>query len=1280
MSRDEIGSLGSASMARRLRAAAVRAAIAGVRRTGSGVRDFMRQSLHFTIYIALVAGVAIWAIQRPAAKTAIKDKVAHARDKYVFDGDVGPTARTPADLQARLDNLEASVQAQLTQVRLAAGQGGGVVGSGKTAALPGRPADVRLMPYPFHSYLSITSDPDGMSFADFETIHRVLEETYQLPFSDQLFCCDYGSPHRPGYTESALGLNYDRDPPTPIDATRFHRLLVAHNRGWLEGIHGWHARGTASREQAFRLEAQAGKASREIEFEWTESAQPRDLVHLVFEYRLPVSGSHVTIRAAGKSLAIEGAPDGGPGISPAVTWTPVSVRVPVDAGAKFTIALEGPDGAVLEVRNAMMTNLARARVAADARVMAEYDLRYQLYSEHARLRNELTTGLRKDATGLTRPGVLVDNPGQAANFYSLPELERVGVGFINAVDETAQTEALSIMQLIHPHRFNDGVVRYAFQRYYAYPLTETGTPASPRDEHSWEPWLGFHLEQLLQRCGRFGEGGTIYTHWGVGNPKDLGLSPSTRKQLDVLRERYFNLSGATPIWDRVWVAPSAELLMFARAMQAVRDNASYDEAANVVHVRSWLDPVARQTIPAPRTRAFGLANLTFYVDRSATAKVLIDGREYTCVKRNPADQTGRESITIVDDTTPAVVLGDVDPLHRGGDFRSEGAECYFRHTGGFRGPKCLEVVLQEPSGKSEIAVPPVAAGSAQHLRFAYRKTNAKSLVGVRFVFDNGSELFAVEGAKNRAIGWTVPMAGDSDWHDCVLALTEIDGPRPLNRIPGGNVRSIAIEVENAAPGDRVFVDAVEFLQHPIHPPSPSGRHLIGGRVDPPTNGVMVILEDGPNRMQTKTAAGGYFYFPHAAETGAVVQLYALPDDHQPRFATAGRLLEIRRNEIELSIPLMDSRDTRTGKLEKKFKGESELNAKVGRTYKPRSDYVHSGIGSPQEFENHLQISNIGFLDRDRRPENPDGARRVLFLGNCNLFGHSTPRGQHPNMMLEDLLTRRTGYPTEVIALADSAMSFGKHWTYYRELGRPLHAEVACIFLQSSGVEMLEADPEAFARFYEYAPNHFPCSLFRGNADGGLTLIEPDAEYFRFVGKDPALRAVRDREKKKGGYYSDGVDWNTIYYRTNWDTLPAPARKAWDHFARVLRHYRDEMAKDGTRLVIVMTPEMQLSVGGLNKDFTDVDGQPCNSRLTGERVGKLCSDLGVGFLNVTPAAMKALPDPTYYTWRHDGHPSAYGNRVLAESVADYLQQTNFVRRNGGRAQPSDIRQAGWQGGK
>ena len=1234
----------------------IRAAGAAISGTGRFLRGFVRQSLYLNLYLACLIGLLVLLFQIPKVKEGFKNKVAHIQEKYLSGG--GNAKPVPADIQDRLDGMESTLQSNLTDIRLAVSHANVGAGPavGRDVALPGRPADVRLLPYPFHRYFSITSDPDSMTFAQFEAIHRYLEDDCQLPLSDQLFCCDYRDPK---WSESGLNLDFTREPPVFKDSTRFHRLLVAHSRGWVDGIHGWHVAAAASRDESFRLEAPTGRASKDLTFDRKETRDPRDLIHLVFEYRMPMFRSRGAVRVGGKELVVEGTGDRIAGMGPAVTWTPAFVRLPQGADEKVTFTLDGTEGAVLEVRNAMVTNFSRARVETEARVMSEFGLRYLIYSEHSRLRNELSAGMRHDTAGMSRPGVLVDNPTDGSNFYAIPAFEQVGVTFFNAMHQTGGPDIVPIDRLVRPHRFNDGAVRHAFQRYFAYPLTAAGDQHLPKDDLSWEPWLGFHINKLLAQSSRFGDGGTVYTHWGFGRQKELGLSPSTKAALEVVRERYYNLSGKTPRWERVWVAPSAEVLLYARAIASVRDHASFDEPTNTVHLRSWYDPVARQTVPASRTRAFGLANLTFYANKAATARLFIDGREYTCLKRNVADQTGRESITIVDDSVPTIVFDEVDPLHRFGDFRSDGADCFFRRAEGFRGARCLEMVLREPIGKTELKLPVLTSESTSFFRFACRKTNPKAKISVRVAFDDGSELLASEGPLGKSPGWSMAAGPEGEWRDFVFALPELEAPRPLARVPRGAVKSVTFEVTDATPGDHVFFDSVEFLRHPIHPPSPTGRHLVAGRVDPPTDGVRVVLEDGPRKIETKTRDGGYFYFPHAVETGSVVQVYAVPDDKQPRPPTVGRSLEVRRDEVQLAIPLADVRDAgKKSKLEKKYKGDGELNAKIGRVYKPRSDYVHSGIGTPQEFENHLQISNLGFLDRDRRTENPDQARRILFLGNCNLFGHSTPRGHHPNILLEDILSRRTGYPTEVIALADSAMSFGKHWSYYREVGKPFRPEVACVFLQSSGVEMMEAYPDTFTHFNEFEPDHYPCSLFRCGADGALTLVEPDPEYFRFVGKDPALRAARDAEKKRGGYYSDGVDWNTIYYRTDWESIPTSAKKAWDHFAKVLKHYRDELAKDGTRLVVVLTPEMQLSMGGLNKDSTDVDGQPCNSRLTGERIGKLCKDLGVGYLNVTPTALKALPDPTLYIWRHDGHPSPYGDRILAEAVADYLIRTNF----------------------
>ena len=65
---------------------------------------------------------------------------------------------------------------------------------------------------------------------------------------------------------------------------------------------------------------------------------------------------------------------------------------------------------------------------------------------------------------LSRPGVLVDNPAEGANFYALPVFEQVGVTFLNAFHQTGGPEIAPINGLVRPQRFNDGVVRYAADR------------------------------------------------------------------------------------------------------------------------------------------------------------------------------------------------------------------------------------------------------------------------------------------------------------------------------------------------------------------------------------------------------------------------------------------------------------------------------------------------------------------------------------------------------------------------------------------------------------------------------------------------------------------------------------------------------------------------------------------------------------------------------------------------------------------------------------------------
>ncbi len=1229
------------------------------------VGGFIRYSAYMTLYFGVILAILGYIATRPGVKPAVREALTHGAQRVI-----GVALSTSQDYQMRealrlqLVDLRQTIEKGVLDIRRTsvshnvAGESTavGTPVAPLSASMNGAPADVRALPYPYHSYLSIASDPDAMKFSDFEKIHELIHDQYQLNLSDQLFVSNsHGAKEHSG-----LDIKLGEEKPLPLNLDRFYKLLKAHRHGQVEGIHGWHSGAFASSETSFRLEVASKKATKQVRFSDLKFYDPADQNYIIFEYRMPHAGSNVLVEMGGLYRPVKSQVDQETGMAEAVTWTPMYLEVPhgmVDPEVNFIMT--GEPASFLEVRNLMVTNFAQARIAAEARFLNEYNLRFLYYSEHGRIRNELSSGLRVDIHKNSRATALIDNPQQAPNFYLMPYLEQLGVTFINASHHTSQYHALPITSLTDPLRFNDGVVRYNFKRFLSNPKRDDGNFHTTDKDVSWEPWMGFHIDRLLKSSTRIGDGGVIYTHWGNHNPSESGLSEASKQQLAILQERHFNLSGQTPYWKRVWVAPVAETLLFSRAMEGIRDNAVYDSVENVVHIRSWYDPIARQSVPWSKTRAFGLANLTFYVNDASTAKLTIDGRDYTCLKRNPPDHSGRPSITIADDFTPTVAIDEVDPLQKFADVESDGASSYFRQLGGFRGSKCLEMQLENSQGSSTWSFPELTSSFTQSVRMAYRKTNPACRVGMRVLFADGSELEITEAELSaNKIGWQILPQRDDKWHDVVCDLAELQAPRPLKRVPRGKVKSLTFFAENAESGDSVFFDAVEFLRSPIHPPSGDRRVLVAGRVEPPREGVKITLDDGTIQQTTETV-DGYFFFPQGTIRGSVVKVFAETENKLPHYPLSGRYHDVHQNEVELVIPLDDLRDRGASQnLQKTFKAISELNTEVGRIYKPHTPYVHSGIGTPQEYENKLQINNVGFLDRDRREANPDQSRRVLFLGNCNLFGHSTPRSWHSNVILEDMLIRSTGYPTEVITLADSAMSFGKHWSYYQGLGRKFKPDVVCIFVHTSGVEHLEADPDLFARFYEYAPDHFPGTLFRSQPDGSLKVIEPDPEYFQHIGKDEALHKEREEEKKKGGYYTAGVDWLTIYYRQDWNTLPEPARKAWDHFARVLKHYQTEMAKDGARLMIVMTPEAQRMYGGTMKDFKDAEGFACNTRLLGERMNQLCNDLGVGYFNLTPYIEQNYPDANMYIWRYDAHPSPYGFQMLASGVHDYLLSTNF----------------------
>ncbi len=129
-----------------------------------------------------------------------------------------------------------------------------------------------------------------------------------------------------------------------------------------------------------------------------------------------------------------------------------------------------------------------------------------------------------------------------------------------------------------------------------------------------------------------------------------------------LQDRTFNISGNVASNERIWTVRGTTLYDYALIRRTVADHVIWKDA-NTVEIASWRDPVLDKMLPRSPAQLYGL---TFYVDDPSRAKLLLDGRPVRMLARNPADETGRASVTIMEAEIRHLVFDALDPLQKAG--------------------------------------------------------------------------------------------------------------------------------------------------------------------------------------------------------------------------------------------------------------------------------------------------------------------------------------------------------------------------------------------------------------------------------------------------------------------------------------------------------------------------------------------------------------------------------------------------------------------------------------
>ncbi|MCA9290982.1 MAG: hypothetical protein KDA25_07630 [Phycisphaerales bacterium] len=585
-----------------------------------------------------------------------------------------------------------------------------VISTAHVRAAPSERRVVRPLPYPFRHYLAVNSDVDWSTAAQVEAIRVRLHDDLGLPIAGSFYGVSSG-----GTSIGAL----TGGPGAALREASWDGYRVARwfHQGAIDTFHAW-----MDSVQVIELHRD-GTA-------WT--GLPEASAHaargVLITATGPLDGVRVRGRAAGSAACAVSAAPGGPDEAGRFHgWVDLA---PASMGDGVTI--ESGGGVVIE--SVLAVELSPGMIGEVVSALDRDGVSPLLWTTHGGGRGvRVIANLHAAAGAKAFPAEIAhDMDRRSSPFGVMDSLGALGVRFVSPIGHASTPMPTSLRDLVQEIPGADGVMRAAFRRVLSRRHVELGfAPSWPGGKNMSHPSaFGFEVSDLVQRLHwlEAGRGGVLYTHLGHdrGNQRatrGTGWSHETEAAFAGLAARYH---GDDDTALRVWIAPASSVLLLSRVMQVLAGRIAVTGSA--VAVTSAGDPVLGVTVPdLERYGTRLLHGLTVHVDDAAAATVAVDGRAVTSFTRNGPDETGRESVTIVDDSS------------------------------------VRRVVIDDLEGVTDVerAIAPVPLGGVTHMRFDLEAADGVMVrVGVR---DARGTWYDVGDGDEAAWGWRGARRGRHVW-------------------------------------------------------------------------------------------------------------------------------------------------------------------------------------------------------------------------------------------------------------------------------------------------------------------------------------------------------------------------------------------------------------------------------------------------------------------------------------------------------------------------------------
>ncbi|MCB9946709.1 MAG: hypothetical protein H6842_02645 [Rhodospirillaceae bacterium] len=798
---------------------------------------------------------------------------------------------------------------------------------------------VRRLPYPFSGILALASDTDGSSRADYEFYSRLFVAERGLDFGDSVRLIDSPVGDFPGM--KLFGWNAEPPPAgeyrAPADGLTFFETLREAYLGNIDHFHGLMNSGpkivvlpVSPAADGMLVLPDADAFCRG----GIHGAAPMPALGILLHGRVAAPDGAATLTVAlrsGGTVGYRRVTDTATGWTPkleaegAATLFEPAGEIPVVPAVADIRSIHWGDAGT-PVTTVGIVNLHRAAIARCAdRLSCRYGIRLPLLTDctafafagegsadhHARRNLEMLQGDPLPARYGRHKGrdvfhaCYVDDLESFA--YALPELARdLGLRFINPAGWTGETGAdMPILNLIVPATARDGQGVYVARRALA-PLADRDGAPDPDSANQGTLTISRRMAALLDRFAEGPDGcaWVLYTHLGNLRPKPA--DPGDRKAhfpdsvMDRLQDAMFGITAAARTAPRMMFTRASLAYDYARVLRGLAEHPGcLRRSRNRIDISSWTDPVLGGRCPDAVDELNGL---TLQTDDPAGCAVFLDGRPVPWLARNPPDEGGRPSITVVgrgvlhEPLSPAAFASLPDTV-TAENCRAEWCADGLAIAIDASGHACLRVDPGEltPVGAQSLLMH--LAASSAGLSYC---VEIDTRTGGRFrLFDAATTDPADRWPAGPLTAWYAPFgsAGGRALAIPFAGLRWTAAARPGGPLPSHPTAAVTIRLHGAA-GDRLMVHNLAFNRPGVRPPLGDGDPLtVGGRADGAMPGDRVVASVTWNGRTTQAQtqvvdAAGWFLFDDLP-CGAQATITA------PTGATA--TIDVRRRTMALDL-------------------------------------------------------------------------------------------------------------------------------------------------------------------------------------------------------------------------------------------------------------------------------------------------------------------------------------------------------------------------------------------